>query len=421
MEAKADVKKLKQIYEDAVEYLENKVQLDDFQNQLDKNAEKYKKQLNEQKGLNKLVEESKKLDKIIDDFENLKSGSNNMRGLSLFGEDDYEDYDAEDEDFENDNFALFSEKQIEEYFETQKKSQLLLRKIHKLEESINKKYCEYRENQQGQNKTKIDELKQKVLASGYKIIDLKSITKQKEYRYDLSKIEDMILENEYQTTFKRDDLDNDYSGELCYWHNKFNNWFGELSSNLNVLKFTTKKLAKNQPSTFEYFVKKLGDYTGKKYKRVHIVTNQTGCWHDHYEPDDYVVYCATLLLPEHLAEAFAMSEKKQTEKSIKKFVEKYRDVILLASKDIVYYTEDYHPIWNGSKKENDAKWKKHINSTKFDDIYREEVRDKLAKDEEVTEAEVKEMEEKEAAEEVAEEVPTEEEIKNEEDIDKEGE
>ena len=47
--------------------------------------------------------------------------------------------------------------------------------------------------------------------------------------------------------------------------------------------------------------------------------------------------------------------------------------------------------------------------------------DKLAKDEEVTEAEVKEMEEKEAAEEAAEEVPTEEDIKNEEDIDKEGE
>ena len=195
----------------------------------------------------------------------------------------------------------------------------------------------------------------------------------------------MILKNQYKTSYKCDYFenykDNDYSGEMCYWHNNLNNWFVNFPSNLNGLKFTTNKLVKNQPSTFEYFVEKLAEHTGKKYRRVHIVTNQTHCRHDHYDPDDYEVYCATLLVPEHLAEAFAMSEKRQTSESIKKFVEKHRDVILLASKYITYYTEDYHPEWNGSKKENDAKWKKHINSTKFDDIYREEVRDKLAKDE----------------------------------------
>ena len=368
-EKKIDIEELKKIYDDCVEYLKNKEELDRFQNKLEHGADKYKAQCEKEQGLNDLSKERDMLYKTLEKYEDLKS-----KGV-------YDDYDDYDDEFEN-----FTEKQIEEYFDYQKKCQLLERKIKLLENKINEEYFDFREKKQEENQKEVDALKQKVLASGAKIIDIEEIKSQNERKYDMRKIEDMLLENKYSpVTFKgqyQEDYEKaDYSTELVYWNHNLNNWFGCLPYE-NIMKLTTKKLSHSKPSAFEYFVDALEKHTGKKYKRVNIVTNQTSCWHDHYEPDDYVVYCATLLVPENLAEAFVMSEKKQTSKSIEKFVENHNDVILLNDKNIIYYTEDYHPIWGGSKKQNDAEWKRYKDASKFNDKYREEVRKKLSQDEE---------------------------------------
>ena len=380
-----DIKKLKQIYKDSVEYLKTQQELVDFRCKINEDVEKYKNRLKQESNFDKLERDAKKLNKKIEELNCIKmrKSSSHKMVAELFGQ----SYNEAGKDDKVDEFGSLTEEQIEEYFETQKQLGLLKRKTALEENRINNLVAEFKQNKEKENVKQIKQLETKVLNCGYKLIELEEIKKQKMRKFSFARIKDMLLNNIYDPVlfkgeFAEDEKNADYTAELMLWNNKLNNWLKELYSNSDISKFNTNKPSKNYPSTFEYFVKKLEEYTGKKYKKVNLVTNQTKCTtYDHYDyaDDEHCVYCASLLLPENLAEAFTHSEKKQTSQKIHNFVEKHDDIILINDDNMVYYIEDYHPEWNGSKKQNDEEWRRVKNASKFNDTYREEVRKKFAK------------------------------------------
>lgn len=296
-ENKNDINEAKQLYDYAQEYLQAKKEYDGFKSELEKNKEKYKKETEAKSDYYKLQKEQDNLYKKLDKYEKLKVGN------------DYEDYDDYDSDF-----SKFTDEQIIDYFETHKKLELLRRKISKMEESINQSVSEFDDGQIKENERKIKLYENNVINAVSKFINMEAI-KNDDRQYKMDNIKSMILNNEYLISYKNYETINKkynyFCGEILLENNKFNNLFYALSKN----KITTEKLSKNYPSTFEYFVKKIEENTGKKYKKINIITNETSHWHDERE-SGYDVYGATLLLPENLAEAFAMSETKYTREKL---------------------------------------------------------------------------------------------------------
>ena len=328
-ENKIDVKELKQLYEYGLEYLQAKQEYDEFKTELESEEEKYKKDVESKRNFDKLLKEQDNLYKKLDKYEKLKVSNND-------GDYDYDDY--------YNQYLDFTDEQIVDYFETLKKLELLKRKINKLEESINQSVSEFHDSQVKDNRNKIKSYEDKVLNTASKFIDMKAI-EQDNRQYKMDNIKSMILNNEYLISYKSYNDSNEkynyYCGEILLKNNKFNSLFYALSKN----KITTEKISKNYPSTFEYFVKKLEENTGKKYKKVNIVTNETYHWHDERE-SEYGVYGATLLLPENIAEAFVMSETKYTAKKLYEFLEKHNDIILINDKNIAYYDGWCAPKFN---------------------------------------------------------------------------
>ena len=351
-ENKIDVKELKQIYEYGLEYLQAKQEYESFKTKLENEKEKYKKETEGKRNFDKLLKEQDNLYKKLDKYEKLKVSN------------DYEDWDDYDTDF-----SEFTDEQIVDYFETQKKLELLKRKIKKLEESINQSVSEFHDSQVKDKKNKIKLYEDKVINTASKFIDMKAI-EQDNRQHKMDNIKSMILNNEYVISYKNyNDSNKKYNyfcGEILFENNKFNNIFNALSEN----KITTEKLSKKYPSTFEYFVNKLEENTGKKYKKVNIITNETSHWHDERE-SEYCVYGATLLLPENLAESFVMSEKKYTRDKLYKFLEKHEDFVLINDKNIAY-----HDGWCAPK---------------FNETHRRIARKELAQDEKSNSIDIQKM------------------------------
>lgn len=351
-ENKIDVNEAKQLYDYAQEYLQAKKEYDGFKSELEKNKEKYKKETEAKSDYYKLQKEQDNLYKKLDKYEELKVGNNY---------EDYEDYDSE--------FEEFTDEQIVDYFETHKKLELLRRKISKMEKSINQSVSEFVDCQKKENEAKIKFYKDNILKSASKFIDMEAI-KNDDRQYKMDNIKSMILDNKYFISYKNYETKNIkynyFCGEILLENNKFNNVFNAMSKN----KITTEKLSKNYPSTFEYFVKKLEENTGKKYKKINIITNETSHWHDEYESGSEV-YGATLLLPENLAEAFVMSETKYTRKKLYEFLEKHEDIILINDRDI-----EYHDGWCAPK---------------FNETHRKVARKKLSQDEKSNSIDIKKM------------------------------
>ena len=351
-ENKNDVNKARQLYDYAQEYLQAKKEYDGFKSELEKNKEKYKKETEAKSDYYKIQKEQDNLYKKLDKYEELKVGN------------DYEDYDDYDSDF-----SKFTDEQIVDYFETHKKLELLRRKISKMEESINQSVSEFDDGQIKENERKIKLYENNVINAASKFINMEAI-KNDDRQYKMDNIKSMILNNEYLISYKNYETINKkynyFCGEILLENNKFNNLFYALSKN----KITTEKLSKNYPSTFEYFVKKIEENTGKKYKKINIVTNETSHWHDEYE-SGYEVYGATLLLPENLAEAFAMSETKYTREKLYDFLEKHKDIVLINDACIEYYDGWCAP--------------------KFNETHREVARKKLSQDEKSNSIDVKKM------------------------------
>ena len=92
-----DVDKLREIYVLNVEYLDAVKQLKKFNNLITKDVKKYESELKEKFGLNKLKKEEKKLSDKLWEYEKLKS--------------DYEEHEDGIEEFD-----MFSEEELEDYF-----------------------------------------------------------------------------------------------------------------------------------------------------------------------------------------------------------------------------------------------------------------------------------------------------------------
>ena len=349
-----DVDKLREIYVLNVKYLDAVKQLKKFNNLITKDVKKYESELKEKFGLNKLKKEEKKLSDKLWEYEKLKP--------------DYEEHEDGIEEFD-----MFSEEELEDYFETSKKYELLKRKIKKEEEKINDVVSDFKKQKKELKEEDRKALESVVISKGLKIIDVVEFKEVKDRKYSMEKIHKMLIENKYIDPYVRDEdwEQKDISADMIDWNLKLNNWFGDVYTKDydKTQIFKSEKLSKNYPSTLEYFVKSLQKHTGKEYEKVNLVTNETGHWHDHYEPDVYYVYTATILAPKDIAEMLKKTEKKLTTDSIEKLVKNNKEVIYLTDGDKPYYEDNY----------ND---KDMYKKEKFNETYREQVREKIAKSKE---------------------------------------
>lgn len=359
-----DVEVLRGYYNDAMGYLEAKAELDNFNAEFENEVNTYEKNLKEESGFFELEKQYSELKNKVDEYENLKP---------VYG--DYEDY--RDEDGEIDEYADFTEEQLDDYFKKSKQAELLKRKIKNEEEKVNEKVTEYRESKEKLKNDHIKSLKQNVIKKGYKLIDVDKMENvDKKFKFNINKIEEMLVNNEYNDPYVQHIKDRkDYSADKLYWNLKARNYISDLSSEIynKFQYFDYKRLSKNYSSTMEYFISQLEKQTGRKYEKVSIVTNQTDTWSDHYEPDQYVVYGATLILPVCLAGTLKMTEKKFTTEKLHEFLERHKEVILLEDRNVAYYIDNYslYGNWNDNYKNNKK-------NSKFNETYRKQVRRELS-------------------------------------------
>ncbi len=358
-----DVDKLREIYALNVEYLDAVKQLQEFNNLITKDVEKYESESKEKFGLNKLKKEEEKLSDKLWEYEKLKPG--------------YEEHEDGVEEFD-----MFSEEELEDYFETSKKYELLKRKIKKVEEKINDVVSDFKKQKKELKNEDIKVLENNVVSKGLNILDTEKFNEYKNMKYSMEKIQKMLIKNMYNNPYVRDEdwEHRDYSADMIYGCLKLNNWFGDIHIDAygKTQIFKSEKLSKNYSSTFEYFVKSLQKHTGKEYEKINIVTNETGHWHDHYAPDVFYVYTATILAPKDIAEMLKKTEKKLTKDSIEKLVKNNKKVICLTDGNESYYEDNYDDK-DMHKKE------------KFNETYREQVREKIAKSKKSNQIEVEEL------------------------------
>ena len=162
-------------------------------------------------------------------------------------------------------------------------------------------------------------LKKKIFESASKIMNLENLTKGYDgCRYEIL-VETIISNSEYYS-------DHDYFSK----NNKLYTWFCNMPLKSPLCQFTTKKLLPYHLSTFDYFLRKLEQHTKQKYRRVDIVTNEIIDNGRSYCPaDKFYLTCATMLLPESMAEEMVSSEKKYNWDKLEKFLEQHRDAVLV--------------------------------------------------------------------------------------------
>lgn len=368
-----DVQVLREYYNDAMEYLDAKAKLDSFNAKFENEVDNYEKNLKVELGFFELEKQYSELENKVDEYENLKV---NFDDDNVYGIDE-DDVNTENIGKTKSEYEYFTEEQLEDYFDKSKQCELLKRKIKKEEEKINEKVAEYRESKEKLKSDHIKSLKQNVIKKGYKLIDVDKMENvDKKLKFNINKIEEMLVNNEYNDPYVQHIKDKkDYSANKLYWNLKARNYIGDLSSEIynKFQYFDYKRLSKNYSSTMEYFISQLEKQTGRKYEKVSIVTNQTDTWSDHYKPDQYVVYGATLILPVCLAGTLKMTEKKFTTEKLHEFLERHKEVILLEDRNVAYYIDNYslYGNWNDNYKNNKK-------NSKFNETYRKEVRRELS-------------------------------------------
>lgn len=362
-----NVDELRDIYAKNAEYLNAKKELDDLKNILKTDISAYRHTLEQDEKYVELKKEKRELETIIDEYDELRATSHEEKmGIKEF-----------------DNFT---EEQVVDYFEKLKQYELLKKKIKAEDVRIDALVADYKQKKESLTKEEIEQKEQIVLKKGLKIIYLDEIKKNyKKSEYNLEKINKMLIKNKYNDPYVRDEdwEKKDHSAELIYGYLKLNNWFDGMSvSDYDATQiFTDKKLSKNYPSMFEYFVNSLEKHTGKKYEKVTIITNETSeSRGDYYDPNTYHVYGATILAPKEIAETLLMTEKKQTKESIQKLVEKHKDLILLNEENVCYYSDDYAVSYEERRKKQ-----------KFNETYRKEARSELKYSPESNQVETEKM------------------------------
>lgn len=348
-----NVDELRDIYAKNVEYLNAKKELDDLKNILKTDISAYRHALEQDEKYVELKKQKRELDAIIDEYDELRATGHEMaHGIK-----------------EYDNFT---EEQIVDYFEKLKQYEILKKRIKAEDERIDQLVADYKQKKESLTKAEIEQKEQIVLEKGLKIVDIDAIKKEKKSEYNLEKINKMLIKNKYNDPYVRDeDWDKkDWSAQFVYNELLLDNWFGKInSSDYDATQiFTDKKLSKNYPSMFEYFVNSLEKHTGKKYEKVTIITNETSeSRGDYYDPDTYHVYGATILAPKEIAETLLMTEKKQTKESIQNLVEKHKDLILLNEENVCYYSDDDYAV----------SYEERRKKQKFNETYRKEARSEL--------------------------------------------
>ena len=361
-----NVDELRDIYAKNVEYLDSKKELDKLKNILKTDIYAYRHTLEQDEKYVELKKQKRELDTIIDEYDELRATGHEMaNGI---------------EEFDN-----FTEEEIVDYFEKLKQYEILKKIIKAEDERIDQLVADYKQRKESLTKQEIEQKEQIVLEKGLKIVDIDAIKKEKKWKYDLEKINKMLIKNEYNDPYVRDEdwEKKDHSAQFIYNELLLDNWFGGMrSSDYDATQtFTYKKLSKNYPSMFEYFVNSLEKHTGKKYEKVTIITNETfESRGDYYDPNTYHVYGATILAPKEIAETLLMTEKKQTKESIQKLVEKHKDLILLNEENVCYYEDDYKVSYEERRKKQ-----------KFNETYRKEARSELKYSTESNQVETEKM------------------------------
>ena len=362
-----NVDELRDIYTKNVEYLDAKKELDDLKNILKTDISAYRHALEQDEKYVELKKQKRELDTIIDEYDELRATGHEMaHGIK-----------------EYDNFT---EEQIVDYFEKLKQYEILKKRIKAEDERIDQLVADYKQRKESLTKAEIEQKEQIVLEKGLKIVDIDAIKKEKKSKYNLEKINKMLIKNKYNDPYVRDeDWDKkDWSAQFVYNELLLDNWFGGMhASDYDATQiFTDKKLSKNYPSMFEYFVNSLEKHTGKKYEKVTIITNETSeSRGDYYDPNTYHVYGATILAPKEIAETLLMTEKKQTKESIQKLVEKHKDLILLNEENVCYYSDDDYSV----------SYEERRKKQKFNETYRKEARSELKYSPESNQVETEKM------------------------------
>ena len=350
-----NVDELRDAYKKAHEYLNEVEKRDSFYVELDKNAKYFEKKLKIKTGLNKLVNDKNNLEKELEKFNKL--------------------FPTEEDHYDGiEQYDKFTDEQVVEYFELLKNYELLNRKILKEKKNIACDVSKFEEDVEKTNFDQIKELENSIIEKGLKLIDLKALESDND-KYSIEKIKEMLIENKYTEYHYPPSLydNHDYSASKLYQNLYLNNWFGNMLSSdyKKHMYFQNERLLKDCPSTFEYFMEQLEKQTGKRYEKIDIVTNQTICFRGEYDDpfdnDSYEAYCATLLLPECVAEAFKKTEQKKTKTAIEDFVKNHNDVLLLNGEFIQYYSPTCRTGTEEEKKKS-----------KFNDTYREKLRKELA-------------------------------------------
>ncbi|MBQ0017477.1 MAG: hypothetical protein KBT30_02475 [Clostridiales bacterium] len=331
-----NVDALKEAYQKSVEYLDELKKYAGFKNSIKSKMDNYSNDLKKELELLETENEYKQIQEKLQKMGSLDSA--------------YEKYYN----------GEIPSNEVEKILEVKKEDVELKKILNEKRNTFKKSVKEFNNKLLLETKTEYENLKQSVIDKGMESMCFspkKWLNDEKEQFtpgdladfYDDKKTFEKNIE-----WFKQKFLTNSF-----YYSNGFNTdvdrigdyqmirvWFDSANA---PLKFTNKKIVKDLPSPYEFYISKLNKQYNKNFETITIVSNDFSKEYWKYEDvlndedfgSHYFVYVANLIAPKVIAEKLKNTEKQQTKKSIEKLVKKYPEINILKEEDFEYGKTNY--------------------------------------------------------------------------------